>query len=170
MRITVVEMKALLAHVNARSELHGEEREAAGDLKFSATVPNTFLDQLHPTLRSALFFNDSSAPKDLADQGMEEGQHWPHLRFPNIESPYKWKDEMSGGVLTIHHGIGGRGSDIVIEDVKVNEVKITPLAGAMVDLEFRVQTHPEEKIRGKLWDLIQAEVVISIKPPEATTV
>lgn len=169
MRIGLHELKAFLSNVNARSELHGEERQAAGDLKFEATVPSTFLDQLHPTLRSALFFQDSAAPKDLADQGLEERQHWPHLRFPNLDAPLKWKDEMAGGVLVIHHGLGGRGSDLELKDVKVNELKITPLAGAMCDLEFRVQVHPEEKARGKLWDLIQAEVVISIKPPEAST-
>lgn len=171
MRILVTELKALLSNVNARSELHGDgERQAAGDLKFTATVPNTFLDQLHPTLRSALFFMDSAQPKDLADQGLEEKQHWPHLRFPNLEAPLKWNDEMSGGQLIIHHGIGGRGSDMVLEDVKVNKLEITPLAGAMVDIDFRIQVHPEEKVRGKLWELIQAEVVISIKPPEAAPI
>lgn len=167
MRIAFANLKAFMANMNARSENHGDERAAAGDLKFEATVPNTVLDQLHPTLRTALFFQDSAAPKDLADQGLEESQHWPHLRFPNLDVPLKWKDEMSGGTLTIHRGISGRGSDIELADVKVNNLAITPLAGAMVTIEFRVQIHPEEKVRGKLWDLIQAEVEISIKPPEA---
>lgn len=170
MRIWFDQQKAYLENVNARSEFKGDERQPAGDLKFSVEVPNSALSHFHPTLKSAFYFHDSARPKDLADQGLEENPDYlPHLRFPNLETPLKWKDEMTGGSLTIHQGLGGVGSDIVLEDIKVNEFKLSPKDGGTLKLEFRVQAHPDEKQFGKLCGsgLIQSECMISLKAPEA---
>lgn len=168
MKFEVARKKAFLAHLNARSELHGTERQSASDIKFKLTMPNAVLDQFHGTLKHALYFNDVSNPgKDLADKAMEgDPNHLPHRRFPNVESPIKWKDEMTGGKLTVHFGLGGP-SDIIVPDIKVNEFRIYPEEGGTVKLEIRVQGHPDAETHGKLYDLIQKEVEITIEAPQA---
>lgn len=164
MRLVLAAVSGLLVHFNGRSELHGEEREPAGDITMRATVHNDFCDQLHPTLRSALFFQDSAQPLDLADKGLESGKHWPHRRFAaNIDS-IRWADEQVGGKFTIHHGIGK--SDLVLAEVKIGKLKLTPKDGGMVEIEFQVQAKPDpEKQAGKLYAMIQKPVSFSVEPP-----
>lgn len=166
MRFPLSQCKAWLSNVNARSELHGDERQPAGDLKFKVDVPNKFLEHFHPSLRALLFFNDIAQPKDLAEQGLESNpDHLPHLRFPGLVVPLKWNDSQQGGTLTIHHGVGGR-SDMVLEDIKVNAFSLFPKAGGTVEIEFRIQAKPDEKQWGKLCNgMIQTEVTITIAPP-----
>ena len=166
MRIALANAKALLANVNARSELHGEERQAAGDLKLHIEGPaKELLDQIHPTLRTALFFHDSAQPGDLVDKANEDNPDYlPHLRFPNLVVPLKWNEEMTGGKVTIHYGIDAK-SDIVLADVKVNGLAITPKAGGSVEIELRVQAHPAEEQFGKLCSMIQSQVQVTIEPP-----
>lgn len=169
MRIEFTRQKAFLENVNARSELHGEERTPAGDIKLSVEVHNNALAHFHPTLKSALYFNDSARPKDLADQGLEENpDHLPHLRMPNLEAPIRWKDEMVGGTFIVHYGLGGN-SDLVFDGVKVNNFQISPKEGGTCEISFRVQAHPDEGQFGKLCGggLIQSQIEISLKAPEA---
>jgi hypothetical protein len=168
MRLELKAQAAFFMHFNGRSELHGEERQPAGDIKFRVTTTNNVLDQLHKTLKHALFFHDVNDPgRDLADKAMEDNpDHLPHKRFPELEGPVKWAGEMVGGKLTVHYGLGGK-SDIVLPDIKLNKVAIHPKDGGTVEVEFRVQAHPDEKQAGKLYALIQKEVTITVEPPQA---
>ncbi len=168
LKIEFSRQKAFLENVNARSELHGEERTPAGDIKISVEVHNNTLAHFHPSLKSALYFNDSARPKDLAEQGLEERpDHLPHLRMPNLEAPLKWRDEMTGGTLTVHYGIGGQ-SDLVFQDVRVNNFQLTPKEGGTVEISMRIQAHPDEAQFGKLCGggLIQSQIEVSLKAPE----
>ena len=101
MRIELANQKMLLAHYNARSEVHGEDREPAADIKLEMDTTNDFLIQLHPTLRQALFHFDSArdaeGKTDLADKGSDA----PHLRYAALVPPLKWNEEMAGADVTI---------------------------------------------------------------------
>jgi hypothetical protein len=172
MKIEFSRQKAFLENVNPRSEFHGEERKPAGDITISVEVHNNALAHFHPTLKSALYFNDSARPKDLADQGLEENpDHLPHLRMPNLGSPLKWKDEMVGGVFTVHYGVDGR-SDLVFPDVKVNNLTVTAKEGGTCEIGLRVQCHPDEAQFGKLCGsgMIQSQIEISLKAPVADAI
>jgi len=164
MKLVFDSCPAFLVNVNPRSELHGEERKPAGDVTLRVNVPNKMLDTFHETLKHALFFHDTENPKnDLADKAMEgRPDHIPHLRFNALGLPLKWNDQMFGATLTIHRG----GGDIVLPDVRVNKVEFTPKAGGTVELEFRVQGHPDEAAFGRLCGsgIIQTEVLMSLKP------
>lgn len=168
MRFELFKKKALLAHFNGRSEVNGEERVAAGDIKLRVSMENKILrEQFHPSLLSALYFHDSAVPQDIVDKMNEENiDHLPHRRFVPLEMPLKWKDEMVGGKLTIHQGLGGVRSDLVISDIKLNGFEISAKDGGTVEILFRVQCHPGEKEAGKLYSLIQQEVEVSIEPPK----
>lgn len=167
MRIVLATVAGLLVHFNPRSELHGEDREPAADVKLSATVDNKFLDQLHGTLRHALFFHDTANPgKDLVDKAMEENPNYlPHRRFAGLGGELRWAEEMTGGKLTLHYGVGGR-SDIVLPEIKLNKLSIVPKDGGVVEVKFRVQCKPDEEQAGKLCQLVQKAVSFSIEPPK----
>lgn len=152
----------LLAHVNARSEVHGEERRAAGDLKLEAKLPNDILSELHPDLKAALYYLDAGKPGDLVDRARENDPGYlPHLRFPEL-GPLKWDVEMPDVVVEI---TPKGGKPIELTGAKLNNVSFVPLDGGTVEFSFRVQAHPDEKQFGKLCGgMIQTEVVVSIKP------
>lgn len=163
MKISFVDLKCMLANINARSELHGEERAPAGDLKFEASLPNDVLSQLHPSLKSALYHFDETRGADLADQGSQRQPGFlPHLRFTSLGGPLKWDGEMASAEVLIK--VPGSRTEIALKEVKVNNLQVTPKDGGTVDLSFRVQAHPDEKQFGKLSTLVQAEVEVTVTP------
>lgn len=161
LEFTKVAMK--LANVNVRSELHGDEREPASDLKFEAMVSNDVLSQLDGGLKSALYHYDSARP-DLVDEGKKgEPGFLPHLRFPRLgQEGFKWNDEMAGASVSIL--VKGAKKPLELKDVKVNNLKLSPKDGGTVALALRVQCHPDEDAFGKLATLVQSEVEVTIVP------
>lgn len=154
--------RMLLAHINARSEKHGEEREPAADIKLQASMPNDVLDIFHPKLKAALYHFDESR-SDLADKGKQgEAGYLPHLTFDNL-APLKLSDEMLGAKCTIRVSR----SPVVFENVKINAIQLDPQDGGTVDITIRVQGHPDEEQFGKLYGHQQKEVSVTIEEGEA---
>lgn len=168
MRITLERQLAKLTNYNPNSELHGDERVPVSYIRFRATIGNAFLDQLHGTLKHALFFHDVENPgRDLADKAMEDNPDYvPHLRFAMLEAPLKWKDSMEGGKLTIFKGINKR-SNIVLGDIRLDQLTFTPKAGGVCEVAFRVRAKPDDEVCGKLATMHQQDVEIAIEPPLA---
>lgn len=148
--------QATLSNFNPRRELHGDEKEAAGDIKFECNLASELLAMFSPTLRSCLYHKDGNGG-DLADQAHDA----PNLRFP-LMHPFKWELEIVGAELTIGHGIGGD-SDIVLFG-SVNGFVLAPQEGGTVLVRFRVQCHPDERAAGKLCMLQGESVEISVVP------
>lgn len=154
--------KAKLDSVNARAELHGEDRVPAFDLKFTVAMGNECLAFFAPELRSCLY-KKSDAQGELIDEERESA-----LRFPKMGS-FKWDWEGVGYTLTIPYGIGGS-SDIVVDGININGFRITPQEGGTVLVSFRAIAHLDEKVVGPLCSLIQRETEISIDPPPPSSV
>ncbi|MHA6903175.1 hypothetical protein ACKZDW_04150 (plasmid) [Ralstonia syzygii subsp. celebesensis] len=149
--------KAKLDSVNARAEIHGEERKPAFDLKFTVAMGNECLAFFAPELRSSLY-KKSAAQGELIDEERDSA-----LRFPKMGS-FKWDWEGVGYKLTIPYGIGGS-SDIVVDGININGFRITPQEGSTVLVTFRAIAHLDEKVVGPLCSLIQRDTEISIDPP-----
>ena len=161
MDLSFSHQKMLLANVNVRSEVHGEEREPAADLKFECDVSNDVLSELHPALKALLYHFDASRDADLADRGKKaESGFLPHLRFQALGAPLKWEGEMAGALVSV--GVAGTKRSIELSPVKVNGVAFEPLDGGVVRLSFRVQCHPSERDFGALATLAQAEVEVTL--------
>jgi hypothetical protein len=71
---------ARLTSVNARAEIHGEDRKPAFDLKIEASMANDALIDFHPELRQFLFKKDDTP--DLVDQINPDALT--ALRFPKM--------------------------------------------------------------------------------------
>jgi len=161
------EQSAKLASVNPRSEIHGDERVAAFDLKFEVDMPNDVLIHFHPELRTTLFKKNENP--DLVDQVDEDRERLVDLRFPKLGA-LKWDWEGTGYSLSVEHGLGGQHSDILLGDVKIDKFTFVPKSGGTVSLHFRAIVHPLSHDVGKLCEKIQQEVLISLDPPAPTTV
>lgn len=147
---------ATLANVNPRAELHGEDPKPACDLRIDMSVSNGLLSEFHPTLRGFLFEKDESQ-LDLGDEGLTK------LRMPKL-GPLKYGEELVGAEVTIHRGLGGK-SDIILPGCSVNNFTLDAQEGGSVQLQFRIQGHPDEKQFGRLCSCIGSEIEITIEPP-----
>lgn len=166
MQIELSKVKALLSSVNPRSEIHGEEKMPAGDLKLRVNLSNDCLAMLHPTLKAMLYHYDKQIDADLVDTASaSDPAYAPHLRFPEIPA-INWKGEMVGAQVIAHIGIDDK-SNIVLHPCTVNNLVLEPQQGGTVKVSFRVQAHPDEKQFGKLCGLIGTEIDVSVVPPKA---
>ena len=162
MKLTFANQKMLIASVNARAEVHGQEREPAGDVGLDAQLPNDVLNVFDPALKGLLYQFDKARERDLADQGRAHDVGFaPDLRLPKLGTPLKWTDEIAWAKVTIR--VPGETKEVVLQPAKVNDFKITPLEGGMVEFHMRVQYHPEEKQAGKLAMLVQQEVEVTLE-------
>mgnify|MGYP001595564560 CR=1 FL=1 len=107
MQFELSKVNASLVNFNARAEIHGDEKEPAGDLKIKVSLSNDCLAMFHPTLKAMLYHYDKTADADLVDKAMQqESGYAPHLRFGEIPL-IAWKSEMIGVKCIIHTGIVG---------------------------------------------------------------
>jgi hypothetical protein len=156
LRLELTNVPAFLANFNPRAEKNGEETRPAADLALQVNIAaSDVLPYFAPTLNHFLF--DEKGTRDLAD-GLPR-------RFTALPSIH-WDDEMTGATFSLHHGVG---KPIVFEDAKVNKFVIEPVDGGSIKLSLRVQVHPDEKQAGKLSQLIQSDVEISLQPGELPT-
>jgi hypothetical protein len=145
------------AHLNVRSEKHGEEDVTAVDLKLVYITSHDVLKLFHPTLPALLY------EFDRAQQVVEGASPVMTARaFPAL-SPLKWNEEVTGLQLTIEHGLSGK-SDIVLKDCTADHFVIEALDGGSVMLTFRLRTVcTDERILGKLGVLIKRDLPMAIK-------
>lgn len=156
--------KVKLSSVNARAEIHGEDRRPAFDLKFEAQCGNDVLIHFHPELRTTVYKKNEQP--DLVDQIDTEALT--ALRFPKMGA-IKWDWEGTGYNVTVDYGLGGK-SDIKLAECQLDGFKFVCQEGGTVIVVFRVICHPETADVGRLCEFIQREVEISVTPPEPKNV
>jgi len=142
-----------LAHLNLRSELHGEESSPAIDLKFEFDSANNLLAKLHPDLRATYYCKDQN-------RELIESDHLPALRFPLLDPTIGWKLEVPRTLLRLHV----EGGDVVLGGGKTNNFKLTMKEGGTVNWSFRVQfSKPDPVAIAALSGLLQQVVPITLE-------
>lgn len=152
---------ATLAHFNARSEVHGEDKKPAADLKLTMAGSNELLRLLDENLRTVLFA-PKPKPAANAEQLFEVDPPLTELRFPHL-GPLKWSREAVGRDVVIEWGIDDT-SAIKLTSCTVDHFAVDAEPGGMVTLTFRVRCYPTAEDAGKLFELQQREVVITVAP------
>lgn len=147
--------RCLLVNLNIRTEMHGDDREAAADLKFSFSGANNLLLKLHPDLRAAFYrANDT---RDLVNP-----DHMPHLRFPMLGA-LPWDLEIPRTRLRVHDAEDAS-HDVVLGGGKTNKFKLTLKEGGTVEWEFRCQfSKPDEEAVAKLMRVLNQVVPITLE-------
>ncbi|MBR0568390.1 hypothetical protein J5J83_19890 [Azoarcus sp. L1K30] len=154
--------RAKLINLNPRAELHGEDKHLACDLKFEIKVSNDVLSEFHPSLKSALYKKESDAAQG---ELIDDPSHLSGLRFPEL-GPIKWGWEGAGYEVTMHIGVSGKGNAFLL-DCEVDSFRFACQEGGTVVVSFRVIAHPDAADLGRMCELIQQEVEITLTPPSA---
>lgn len=155
---------AKLTSVNPRAELHGQDKKLAVDLKFDIKVSNDVLSEFDPSLKSAIYRAADAGEGDLlADQpGV-----LPKLKFP-LMGAIKWGKAFAGYETVIHYGVTGQ-QDIHLAETDIDNFRFDCQDGGTVVVSFRVIAHPEAEQLGRLCEMIQQEVEMSLVEPEPET-
>ncbi|MES2320163.1 MAG: hypothetical protein V4631_22020 [Pseudomonadota bacterium] len=152
---TLVRERCLLGHLNIRTEMHGDEREAAVDIKFSFSGANNLLAKLHADLRAT--FYKANDTRDLVNP-----DHMPHLRFPMLGAQ-SYELEIPRTRLRVHDAEDAS-HDVVLGGGKTNKFKFTMKEGGTVEFEFRCQfSKPDEDAIAKLMRVLNQVVPITLE-------
>jgi hypothetical protein len=150
---------AKLTSVNPRAEIHGQDHVMAADLKFEIKVGNDVLSEFDPSLKSSLYKKADGPQGEL----IQEAGHLPNLKFP-LMGPVKWGKEFSGYEVVVHYGISGK-EDIRLLTCEVDQFRFDCQDGGTVVVSFRVIAHPEPVELGRLCEMIQQVVELSLIEP-----
>lgn len=151
---------------NPRTELHGDERIPAADIKVDMAVSNDILSQFDPALKALLYREPHPGESDLLDQAGDTPQ-LTRLRFPKIKNSIQWDYELVGATVVIHNGLGGPKSDIELAECTVDKFVFDPQDGGTVHVSMRISCKPNEKQAGRLYELNGNAIDLTIQPPEA---
>lgn len=153
---------AKLTSVNPRAEIHGADHVMAADLKFEIKVSNDVLSEFDPALKASLYRKAHPGEEVQPSLQLEPGA-LPKIKFP-LMGPVKWGSELSGYEVIVHYGISGK-DDIRLLACEVDQFRFDCLDGGTVVVSFRVIAHPAPGELGRLCEMIQQEVDISLIEP-----
>ncbi len=157
---SITEQTATLAHINVRTERHGEEPAGAADLKIQFTAGNGVLSEFHPRLRHALYKAEENPAQGSVDGVKPE----PTVRvFGDLIEKICLKHELVGAKVLIDFGLGGD-SDIELDTADVDGFAVEMMEGGSVVTTFRVKCHPSGDQVKKLYEVLGNEITISITP------
>lgn len=154
-----------LQSLNVRTENHGDGLARAVDLKCQIDAPNTLLLQIAPDLLPMLF---KPVEREEDAQSSIEGvpETLPLLRSHAIKWPMDLDGDFAGYQITVDRGLGGT-SNMVLQEAKLNKLKLTCLEGGTVQLQFRLQVpNVGDEVVGKLSSYIKSDMHIALLPPQ----
>ena len=160
MMFTLDKKPCTLVHVNARSEIHGEDRKLAMDLKIAVVLSHRQLDEFHPRLRDAMYTKDAGAQAELLKDDPAV-----HPTFSQLES-IKWSEKFEGYKASVTTTYGSLDVDII--SAIVDKFLFVPKDGGSVAVTFRVRAQSDGETIGALCEHIQQDILLSLTPPPAT--
>jgi len=124
-------------------------------------APSSELAMFHPNLRTA-FFKKSDG--ETTAEILKNTDSLTALRIPEIVK-VKWEREISGAEFTIHVGTDSAASRIVMTECELEKFHFTFIEGGFVDIEFVLRCRPTGPQAGKIYELIQTDLEVSLSPP-----
>lgn len=155
--------QAKIASFNPRAEKHGEENVSAGDLKFEVTCGNSALDHFDKALKKMLYRKPGAG--EQADLPLNDHDGLTQRKLPHL-APLKWDEDFPGYELSITTGLA-LDEALKLSDVELSGFVFEALDGGSVLITFRASFHPDGRTSGKLCQLIQETVEITLTPPDA---
>lgn len=153
----------ILDAVTVAPKERDEDRKPGLLLVVGYTSSNEDLAMIHPSLKSAFYQKRTKQPTQSELPGTE-ATGLAELKYPFFKSPMKIDKELVGYGLKVAHGVD---SDIEIEGVDADSFKVLMLDGGSVYFQFCMTLHVSEALHGKLSQLKNEEITISLTAPEA---
>lgn len=167
--LTLEKCPAVLQHLNAYTETHGEDKVPATTLKLTVVRANTVLDEFERGLRRALYRKADviSAQQNLdipRDEATADGIT--ALRFSSI-STVRLTSELIGARVVIESDGLIDEPPIGLADVTVDSYRADLLDGGSVELTMRVKCKPTPEQFGELYALLKRDVLLTVEPAAA---
>lgn len=169
--------EAKLADVRVLSQKNRQPDEDPGaKLVLQLTLENYTLAGFDPNLKPFLFTAAQLAIKAKGKRNDQTQQPLdgvdPISDTPNLSGigahigVLRWVQELSGYRLTVDLGVGGRHSNLVIDDCVLSNWRITPEQGGTVVVKFDLESqHISAAAWSKLAKLKSRKVQIMLTPP-----
>lgn len=153
--------EAKIANFNPRAEKNGDKNNLAADIKFEIAGHSSLLDAFDQQLRSLLYRRPEREGEQMA---LQEGDQLTALRRPELGT-LSWDEEFPGYMVRIANGLAA-GKPLELE-AELSKFRFEPIQGGSVKVTFSAAVHPNEKAAGRLCDLIQSTVKLTLVPPSA---
>lgn len=145
-----------LAHVNTRTEKHGDDDVLALDIRCELTTANAVLSKFSDSLKSVIYEKDRGGQEDLINP-----DHMPSLRNPLL-GPLKWDLEMPSVQFRILHGEDDS-LDTVFSGAKAGKFMFQCQEGGTVVVGFRIQvSQPDEAVVARLLTMLGKSVKVTL--------
>lgn len=171
MYVQIEKAMAKITSVTPIMEKHGKKKKRpAHSIIFEFAMSNTVLDRMVEGLRESFYrkpksasVNPKSGQTEIDTSSVSDGIS--QLRFPWWQQWIDVPGELTGWVLTLHTGNTER-SHIVLDEAKVSSFQVLPKDLAIVLVKCKAIVHPTAHEKGKIDELLQTDVPVSIQPPD----
>lgn len=171
MYVEIEKAMAKITSVTPIMEKHGKKKKRpAHSIIFEFAMSNTVLDLMDGNgLRDAFYrvptalSVDKKGQTNIDTSSVNDGVS--QLRFPWWQQWIDIPGDLTGWVLTLHTGNTER-SHIVLEEAKVSGFQVFPKDLAITMVKCKAIVHPTAHEKGKIDELLQTDVPVSIMPPD----
>lgn len=155
-----------LAHLNTRTEKHGEDNAPAADLKLVVTGPHSLIECFGDGLRSFLFREpgvgeDKQTAMDLG------GDKRTKVRYPKIK-PVTLDDEFPGYTVVLSPGLD-IGEPLTFKGAKLKNFRFRAIDGGAVEVTFTASVYPDGHQAGVLFEWQRKTLVLTLERPKAAS-
>jgi hypothetical protein len=172
MYVQIEKAMAKITSVTPIMEKHGKKKKRpAHSIIFEFAMSNTVLERMAEGLREAFYCKPKKASVDpksgqtqIDTSSVSDGIS--QLRFPWWQQWIDVPGELTGWVLTLHTGNTER-SHIVLDEAKVSSFQVLPKDLAITLVKCKAIVHPTAHEKGKIDELLQTDVPVSIQPPDS---
>jgi hypothetical protein len=144
-----------------RMEKHGDENVLAGTMKCETTMHSGVLDIFDKGFRKLLYRKPS--PGDQTELPLENSDGLTARKLPCLK-PLKWDEDFPGYALDIQSGLA-LDEVIRLTDVELHDFVFEALDGGSCKVNFALNFHQDGRTSGKLCQLIQDTVEMTLTPP-----
>lgn len=162
-QIALEKHQALISSVTPIAEKHGEDTVLAASIKFQFTAGKAIFDQLGlKKLREALYCKPGAGQQQSLPMEGEDGHT--ALSFPALKA-FSIDEDFPGYIAVIDSGLG-IAPGLKVSEATVKKIALDPMEGGSVAVSFSLVCHPDASTLGKLCELLQNTVDLTLTPPQ----
>ncbi len=159
-----------VAALNLPSRKKGSDVIHLTDIVVECEGSNALLNYFDPTLLDMLYREATSGDekKQAEIEGLDIGiSSKPMLRTSSLRSPILLSLEFVGYALTIDRGLGGKDSNITVDEITVKSIRLWPREGGSVKLSLHLQSRNVSDTQvGQLRALLKLETQMKLQAPQ----
>lgn len=143
-----------------------QDRKPGLYLILGYTASNDDLAMIDPALKSALFQKRTKQPEQSELPGTEPGG-LSEPKFDFLKGFINIDKKFAGYELVVANGIDEK-SHITVPEVDIDNLKIKLINGGSVYFQYRLALHVSEALHGKLSQMKNQVITITLTAPEST--